>query len=193
MPDAAPGEGLPTRVSVLRSDPGYRPDAWRYDAYLDGALVEYCLTADTNEGIAVAYVRDEKGCFIREGDTFRTVTWPGKVEIRRKAVSRFAEEALRGVQSEPERPPAPRFADLRWGRVSPAYCEQARIVLRNRWSVSFLRGEGRQASIFMDPSKSYYKGPYEGLAWTPQGVPQEPRHGDEADMQALLDEVAGYE
>lgn len=90
----------------------------------------------------------------------------------------------------------PRFADLTWrpddqGRAD--CCEQASADLPNGWRVTFLRGQGRNASIHMDPSSR----PYEICPWSPDGTPcpdeiegDWPMQGDAEEMQRLMDLVA---
>lgn len=95
--------------------------------------------------------------------------------------------------------PTLKFCDLQWhqdDRGRADCCEQADAELPNGWRVSFLRGQGRNASIYMDPSKSYYRGPYEICPWAPDGTPcpdelegDWPKQGDADEMQRLIDLV----
>jgi hypothetical protein len=90
----------------------------------------------------------------------------------------------------------PRFADLTWhpdDRGRADCCEQASADLPNGWRVTFLRGEGRNASIHMDPSSR----PYEICPWSPDGTPcpdeiegDWPMQGDADEMQRLINLVA---
>lgn len=49
------------RVSLNKNDPGYREDAHRFKAYLNGYEVEYCFTADDDLGV----------CLCHDVETFR--------------------------------------------------------------------------------------------------------------------------
>lgn len=69
------------RLSANKSDPGYRPDVFKYDieVYCDGALVESCETADEEEGFAIFLTGKSVG---GHGEEIERVTVRGKVEIR---------------------------------------------------------------------------------------------------------------
>jgi hypothetical protein len=47
------------RKSVLKNDPGYDKDAWKYVAYLDGDPVENAVTADEELGM-IRILKDGK-------------------------------------------------------------------------------------------------------------------------------------
>lgn len=66
------------RLSVMESDPGYRPDVFSLDVevFCDDVRVEYCITADEERGFALYYVRQD------DSTATRTATVQGKVEIR---------------------------------------------------------------------------------------------------------------
>ena len=88
------------------------------------------------------------------------------------------------------------FLDLVWRSSEPGFCERADVEFDNGFGVSFLRGEGRNASIYMNSSKSYYKGPFEISPWFPNGEVmvdgmegEWPKHGDAAEMQRLMDVI----
>ena len=52
------------RLSVKKSDPGYRPDAHQYKPYLNGVLVKNCFTADEDRGYVLVYKTDENGNYL---------------------------------------------------------------------------------------------------------------------------------
>lgn len=66
------------RLSVNKSDPGYRDDIFSLDieVFCDDVLVENCVTADEEEGFATFLTGTKNGY---ECDT---ATVRGKVEIR---------------------------------------------------------------------------------------------------------------
>lgn len=81
------------RLSVDRSDPRFRPGltpdsatgrvAEAYDVTLDGATVEFVITADEEEGMVLVLSRDEEGGFRhRDGALLREVH-RGEVRIVR--------------------------------------------------------------------------------------------------------------
>lgn len=76
------------RVSVEKSDPGYRPDARLFTAYLNGEKLEHCITADDETGEAVIHYKDESGNFAHDGVTFLQRTISGKIEIRHRDAGR---------------------------------------------------------------------------------------------------------
>jgi hypothetical protein len=63
------------RKSVLHNDPGYDPDAFSYQVYLDGKRLDKCVTADEEKGEAVVWLSD---------DNYGLKTLSGKVELRRE-------------------------------------------------------------------------------------------------------------
>ncbi|OAI29767.1 hypothetical protein A1351_23305 [Methylosinus sp. R-45379] len=72
------------RISVDKSDPGYRPDARLFTAYLNGEKLEHCLTADDEAGEAVINYKDESGNFAHDGVTLLRRTLFGQIEIRKR-------------------------------------------------------------------------------------------------------------
>lgn len=86
-----------------------------------------------------------------------------------------------------------RFSDLKWNPGQKGFCDWAEVDFPNGWRVTFLRGNGRNASIHMDPTSHAYIGPYEICPWGPDGkpCPEElegdwPKHGSGADMQRFM-------
>jgi len=70
------------RVSVIPTDPGYRPDVagGGYSATLDGKRVDRCVTADTDRGYVVKLcLRD--GRHIVDHDDVRSTRIHGDVHI----------------------------------------------------------------------------------------------------------------
>lgn len=55
------------RISVRKTDPGYRPDAIRFMVKLNGELLADCFTADEEQGKAWVFDRNEVGDFIITG------------------------------------------------------------------------------------------------------------------------------
>ncbi len=49
------------RISADKTDPGFRPDWWRYAAYLDGREIPMCITADEEQGFVIVLLCDEQG------------------------------------------------------------------------------------------------------------------------------------
>ena len=75
------------RLSIDRTDPGFRPAVVRheerYDVLLDGERIADVVTADEAEGLVLTYARDEEGGFRhRDGELVR-VAHRGAVEIVR--------------------------------------------------------------------------------------------------------------
>lgn len=71
------------RISVLKDDPGYRPDAYRFKVFLDGRFLEDCHTADEELGKAAVYAYDSNGELLRDpktGDIF-SICFEGEVII----------------------------------------------------------------------------------------------------------------
>lgn len=46
------------RKSLLKNDPGYDPESYLYEVYLDGYRVKDCHTADEEKGIAIVYINE---------------------------------------------------------------------------------------------------------------------------------------
>lgn len=75
------------RVSVDKADPGYRVDAYQFQAFLDGQEISTrCVTADEDVGEVVVFVLDEQGNLQvnEQRDAVVKETLRGKVEIRRR-------------------------------------------------------------------------------------------------------------
>ena len=45
------------RLSVIKNDPGYQPDAYNYEVFLDGERIQHCFTADTDQGLVWVYYK----------------------------------------------------------------------------------------------------------------------------------------
>lgn len=70
------------RVSVIKDDPGYRPDAWRYDVMLDGRPARYAVTAEDGPcGFVTRYRLDADGKFMHRGGELLLETVRGEVTI----------------------------------------------------------------------------------------------------------------
>lgn len=67
------------RVSVIGEDPGYRPDALWYEAYLDGELLSRCVTANEEARYAIVFLEPLS---LDENGMPRTKKLIGKVELR---------------------------------------------------------------------------------------------------------------
>ena len=73
------------RVSVVRSDPGYRERAYRCKVFLNGEEFKRAITADEELGEIIAYVErsDGNGFVVDDsGKKFKTERIFGKVEIK---------------------------------------------------------------------------------------------------------------
>ncbi len=67
------------RLSADKSDPGFRPDCWKYEVVFDGEKVRECITADEEAGEALFFVKPLK----HDGDgNLMTELRRGRVEIR---------------------------------------------------------------------------------------------------------------
>lgn len=73
------------RISAIPTDPGYRTDAagtGRYDITLNGKRVKRCVTADTDSGYVIKYLRRNRGWLLNEAkDGVRTTRVFGQVHI----------------------------------------------------------------------------------------------------------------
>jgi len=71
------------RKSIIKQDPGYDPDAWKYSVYLDGKRIEYVFTADEELRFVSVFDPDVAGSFMKgkPGEPIMKVL-EGKVEIR---------------------------------------------------------------------------------------------------------------
>jgi hypothetical protein len=47
------------RISTEPGDPAYRPDCYKWDVTLDGAMVRDCITADEEQSLVVVLVRNK--------------------------------------------------------------------------------------------------------------------------------------
>jgi hypothetical protein len=54
------------RISVDPNCRDYRPDAHKFDVYLDGVKLEDCITADDSRGKVTVYARGEDGKLISD-------------------------------------------------------------------------------------------------------------------------------
>ncbi len=73
------------RLSAVKDDPGYAPDAMYAEAYLDGIRLQDCITADEECGLALVYAKDPNGKVLSDPvdpDRPLTTVVYGKVEIR---------------------------------------------------------------------------------------------------------------
>ena len=61
------------RKSVNKNDPGYDPEAYRYEAFLDGIKLDLCFTADEELGKAWIY---------KDNKSNEVIELSGKVEIK---------------------------------------------------------------------------------------------------------------
>ncbi len=61
------------RKSVNKNDPGYDPEAYNYEAFLDGTKLNLCFTADEELGKAWVYKNNKSN---------ETKELTGKVEIK---------------------------------------------------------------------------------------------------------------
>lgn len=71
------------RISKRRDDPGYTLVANSCWAYLDGKKVQYCTTADEEEGFVMVLDTDENGKIKIVNDALVDKFLYGKVEIRK--------------------------------------------------------------------------------------------------------------
>lgn len=76
------------RISTKKDDPGYRGDATNGATaiYLDGTELEFCHTADEEEGIAICYIKDEEGNYLKDEkdqDKLKETTFHGNIKIER--------------------------------------------------------------------------------------------------------------
>lgn len=71
------------RKSVNQGDPGYDPEAFKYEVFLDGVRLEHCFTADEELGEAHVYLSWEEASVAGIPAFIPTTILKGKVEIRR--------------------------------------------------------------------------------------------------------------
>lgn len=70
------------RISVLKDDPGYRPDAHRFKVFLNGVFLEDCHTADEELGKAAVYAYNSNGEILRDaGNNLFSICLEGEVII----------------------------------------------------------------------------------------------------------------
>jgi hypothetical protein len=55
------------RISVDPNCRNYRPDAHKFDVYLDGVKLDDCITADDSRGKVTVYARGDDGKLISDG------------------------------------------------------------------------------------------------------------------------------
>lgn len=73
------------RLSVEKTDPGFRADAYRYEVLLDGVPLQHCLTADEERSTAKVVATDAAGKILTDEFVVRTKWVFGEVRIRRAA------------------------------------------------------------------------------------------------------------
>lgn len=71
------------RKSVRQDDPSYDPEAFKYEAYLDGVRLDNCFTADEELGEAHVYLTQAEAAAAGVSSLIPTTILKGKVEIRR--------------------------------------------------------------------------------------------------------------
>lgn len=84
------------RISTLKSDRGYHPQAHLCKVFLDGEQVKDCVMADEEAGMVYCYKTDSKGNLTIDpntGNTLQVVARQGKVQI-------VAPPGFRPVQNE---------------------------------------------------------------------------------------------
>jgi len=71
------------RMSIRRDDPGYSHRAYTAKPYLNGVLLDNCITADEERGEVLCYARDANGDFYLNDakDEVVTETLYGHVRI----------------------------------------------------------------------------------------------------------------
>ena len=71
------------RLSVRRNDPGYHPEAFGAEVYLDGQIIDDCITADEEKGEVFILKRNTLGEYIinAEGANIAEERKTGKVQI----------------------------------------------------------------------------------------------------------------
>lgn len=74
------------RLSVEPEDDGYSPNANNYSAFLDGEKINYCITADEEEGYIKKFKEDEDHIAVDEWGNPLTEEIEGNVEIRKDDV-----------------------------------------------------------------------------------------------------------
>ncbi len=69
------------RKSVRKGDPGYDPEAYMYNVYLDGVQLYNCHTADENLGICYCWAADNTR--LNGSNDLDTFECRGEVRIER--------------------------------------------------------------------------------------------------------------
>ena len=71
------------RISVMKTDPGYIPDAHKHLAFLDGNPLFNCFTADEEQGTAWVHKTDEEKNVLvnKPGTGIITELLKGRVQI----------------------------------------------------------------------------------------------------------------
>jgi hypothetical protein len=53
------------RKSIIKQDPGYDPEAWKYSVYLDGERIEYVFIADEENEFVTIFDPSIAGSFMK--------------------------------------------------------------------------------------------------------------------------------
>lgn len=69
------------RISADRTDPAYEPCTAGVVVMLDGERISGCVTADTDAGEIVRYIKDANGMPAHDGECFLTETLRGRVVV----------------------------------------------------------------------------------------------------------------
>lgn len=70
------------RISVEKTDPGFRADAYRYEVLLDGVPLQMCLTADEERSTAKVVATDSAGKIVVDEFMVKTKWVFGHVRVR---------------------------------------------------------------------------------------------------------------
>ena len=69
------------RISVIKEDPGFSPDSYKYKVQLNDLVLEDCVTADEELGLAVVYARNSDRTYMIQNNEIVKETLFGKVKI----------------------------------------------------------------------------------------------------------------
>ena len=69
------------RISVDKHDPGYNPTVFGSEVFLNGEILNNCITADDEKGIAIVYETDNAGNHVLEDYSIKTKELCGKISI----------------------------------------------------------------------------------------------------------------
>lgn len=72
------------RISVREDDPGYHPMAFGAKVFVDGARIDWCFTADEEQGVAYCFAVDDEGMHVldpNDPDEALTTEIRGHVKI----------------------------------------------------------------------------------------------------------------